>query len=219
MPMIGRIDKSLMEGKAYNLLASVIFSMRQIKNRYEAIEKEVCSHYVSPDHIVSLGWDMVDWCEKLRKLLEVGRGFKKKDEWCKNILSDLDDLKDVRNFMQHFDREVNKSDQNYLNLLGLLKVQLNGKYYPSQTSWTFSIDNSIDTFLLQQQNRTFTFDSLGMSGDIVRSATFSLAGNDIDLNELRSKVTHAKHRLDNYLYEHYYKANKSMQPNADASAD
>lgn len=219
MPMIGRIDKSLMEDKAYNLLASVIFSMRQIKNRYEAIEKEVCSHYVSPDHIVSLGWDMVDWCEKLRKLLGLGRGFKKKDEWCKNILSDLDALKDVRNFMQHFDREVNKSNQSYLNLLGSLKVQLNGKYHRNQTSWTFTIENSINISLLNQQNRTFTFDSVAMSGDIIRSATFTLAGKDIDLNELRSKVGHAKHGLDSYLFDNYYKANKSMQPNAVASDD
>lgn len=219
MPMIGRIDKSLMEGKAYNLLASVVFSMRQIKNRYETIEKEVCSHYLSPDHIISLGWDMIDWSEKLRKLLEVGRGFKKKDEWCKSILADLDDLKDVRNFIQHFDREVGKSDQSHLNLIGSLKVRLNGKYYPNKSSWTFNIDDSIDIFLLQQQNRTFNFDTVEMSGDIIRSATLSLACNDINLNQLRSKVGHAKHGLDSYLYENYYKANKSIQPNADESVD
>ena len=109
MPMIGRIDKNLMEGKTYNLLASVVFSMRQIKNRFEAIEKEVCSHYISVDHIISLGWDMIDWSERLRKLLHVGRGFKKKDEWCQSILNDLGDLEEVRHFIQHFDREVGRS--------------------------------------------------------------------------------------------------------------
>lgn len=219
MPMIGRIDKSLIEVKTYNLLASVVFSMRQIKNRYEAIEKEVCSHYVSPDHIVSLGWDMIDWSERLRKLLHMGRGFKKKDEWCQSILTDLKDLEDVRHFIQHFDREVGKSDQDYLNLIGSLKIQLNRKYYPHKRSWTFNIGNSINIFHLEQQNRTFNFDMVEMSGDIVRSATLSLAGQDIDLNQLKSKVGHAKHGLDSYLAENYYEAYKSMQPNADASAD
>lgn len=141
MPMIGRIDKSMMESKTYNLLASVVFSMRQVRNRYDAIEKEVCSHYVSPNHIVSLGWDMIDWSEKLRKLLEKGRGFKKKDEWCRSILTDLGGLKDVRNFMQHFDNEVTRSDQSYLDLIGTLEVRLNGKCYPNQRRCTFNIDD------------------------------------------------------------------------------
>ena len=121
--------------------------------------------------------------------------------------------------MLHFDREVGKSDQNYLNLIGTLKVELNGKYYPEKSSWTFDIDGAGDIFFLQQQNRTFKFDTVEMSGDIIRSATLSLAGCDIDLNQLRSKVGQAKHGLDNYLCENYYKVSKSMQPNTDASAD
>ena len=47
------------------------------------------------------------------------------------------------------DREVSKSDQNNINLIGSLKVLLNGKYYPSQTLWNFTIDSSIDIYLLQ----------------------------------------------------------------------
>ena len=219
MPMINRIDKSLIDEKTFNLLASVIFSMRQVKNRYDAIEKEVCSHYVSPNHVVSLGWDMIDWSERLRKLLHVGRGFKKKDVWCQSILNDLKDLEDVRHFTQHFDREVGKSDQSYLDLMGSLRVKLNRKYYPHKRSWTFSIDNSIDLQILQRQNRTFDYDMLQMSGRIVESATLSLAGADVDLDQLRSKVGHAKHGLDDYLVKYYYEPSQSGGATGPSLAD
>lgn len=205
MPIVDQIDKSLMDKKAYNLLVSVEFAMKQIKNRFEAIEKEVCSHHISPDHLISLGWDMIDWSEKLRKLLEVGRGFKKKDDWCKRILAELEDLKNVRHFIQHFDGEVGRSEQSYLNLIGSLDVVLDASFYPKKYLWSFHIGNTVDLAVLQQQSRAFNCNMAEMAGVILKSASLSLAGKDINLKELRSHVGRAQHELDNYLLNNYFK--------------
>jgi hypothetical protein len=61
MPMIRRLNKEEMDPKIYNLFVAIVFSMEQIRYRYESIEIEICSHYQSDtSQILALGWDVID---------------------------------------------------------------------------------------------------------------------------------------------------------------
>lgn len=206
MPMIERIDKSLVSEKEYTFFCAMVFTMEQICNRYDSIEKETCSHFLSPSYVLSLGWDIIDWSEKLRKLLGAARGIKKKDLWFKSIEEKLNKLKEVRDFIQHFDSNLNKSNDVGITPMGELTVRLNGKYYPNIRYAIFKAERGVgfDLFELQKSNREFQYEKLEMSGDIISSAKISLAGKVIDLKLLKSQICQAKHGFDSYLYDNYY---------------
>lgn len=206
--MIGRINKDDMNPKTYNLFVAIVFAMDQIKFRYESIEKEICSHDKSDtSQILALGWDVIDWAEKLRKLLNVGRGLKKKENWFKEIDKALLSLKDVRNFIQHFDQEIKKPDSIDIAVMGELHIRLTGKYHPNLGLFVFNAQGGVDSLQMTQlkfANRNFTYDWRSMSDDVVHSAIIELGGFSVNLKELVSQVQHARHGFNNLLVEKYW---------------
>ncbi|WP_462154579.1 hypothetical protein [Pseudoalteromonas piscicida] len=203
--MLSTIQAQINDPKVKTLLHACIFTMEQIKSRYESIEKEICfPHQVYPTQILGLGWDIIDWAEKLRKLLEVGRGIKKKDAWFKDIQSYLINLKDVRNFIQHFDKNVHSDD---IAIIGELKVRLNHRYFPGlgEVIFTAHSSQSSDVSMLKFMARDLQYDWLSMSGSILDKVEISLANANVNLTELIASVSHARHGLNNYLYDKYYK--------------
>ena len=209
MPMISRIKKEDMDPKVYNLFVAIVFAMEQIKFRFESIEKEVCSHYqANTSQILALGWDVIDWAEKLRKLLNVGRGLKKKDDWFKEIDTFLSSLKDVRNFIQHFDKEINKPEYIDVTVMGELHLRLTGKYHPHLGSLTFNALGGMDRFKMIQlecANKQFNYDWISMSGGVVDSAKIKLGGSSVDLRSLVSQVHHARQGFNEHLVNKYWK--------------
>ncbi|MEC8485364.1 MAG: hypothetical protein VXY99_16225, partial [Pseudomonadota bacterium] len=197
MPMISRINKDEMEPKTYNLFVAIVFAMDQIKFRYESIEKEICSGYRSDtSQMLALGWDILDWAVKLRKLLLVGRGIKKSDYWFKAIITELDTLTDARNFIQHFDREVNKPELIDMTVMGELHVRLTGKHHPNLGVMIYNAQGGVDSLKmtgLMLSNRNLNYDLLSMSGDVIDSAIIKLGGSTINLRHLVYQVGHARH--------------------------
>lgn len=62
--------------------------------------------YPERNLVVSTAWDTVDWLDRLRKLLGVVAGIKKKELWCQLAVRALADTEDIRNFVQHFDANL-----------------------------------------------------------------------------------------------------------------
>lgn len=61
--------------------------------------------YKKRDEVVGAAWDIVDWLDRLRCLLRVLAGVKR-DAWYRLFMRALAPVEEVRNFAQHFDREI-----------------------------------------------------------------------------------------------------------------
>lgn len=208
MPMLERIDRTLVTEESYSLFCAVVFAMEQVINRYETLEKELCAHRLNPPYILSLGWDITDWAEKLRKLLGLGRGLRKRDEWFKSIIIELKPLENVRHIIQHFDRSLNNSTFLAEQPMGNLNVWLKRAIGTDGEPVVFSAKRGVRTEyqnLLQTHNRTFVFDSFSMSNTFISKVILEIEDQEVSLNDLTTAIKQAKHGFDSYLYDSFHK--------------
>ena len=105
---------------------AIDFAFKSAIDRYARLEGILLEYPPVSDgtNAISMGWDMLDWCEKTRKLIEVGSGFKKKAEWCQTFIRKIRPIENVRSFIQHLDKELSLCTKESLPLLGLLSASV-----------------------------------------------------------------------------------------------
>jgi hypothetical protein len=64
--------------------------------------------YKKRNEIVGLAWDIVDWMDRLRKILNSVSGVKRKTGWYKDLTDALSHAESLRNLFQHFDGNIKK---------------------------------------------------------------------------------------------------------------
>lgn len=96
---------------------------------YRCLEKyEVIFQIVAQDktgmnrNLVLMTWEIVDWLERTRKILGYGAGLKKSTPEFQMIMRSLENAKELRNTLQHFDSFLNRSDTHDLAPLGAVSV-------------------------------------------------------------------------------------------------
>jgi len=64
--------------------------------------------YSKRNEIVSAAWDVIDWSDRLRKVLGVLAGIKKNEAWYQIAIRGVAAVEDIRHFVQHFDSNLTK---------------------------------------------------------------------------------------------------------------
>jgi hypothetical protein len=62
--------------------------------------------YAKRNDVVSAAWDVVDWADRLRKVLGATAGIKKNEPWFQLVTRALAVVEEVRHFLQHFDASL-----------------------------------------------------------------------------------------------------------------
>lgn len=108
MGIVSEIPIENIDKRKHVLFNSIEFVFDQIENRYGSLVHAFIRYEEIDKSIgVSIAWDIIDWSDRLRKLLGFGAGLKKKEGWYIEICSHLGCVEDARNFIQHFDRSIN----------------------------------------------------------------------------------------------------------------
>ena len=74
----------------------------QTKDRQVALDMG----YERGNDLVSAAWDVVDWIDRLRKVLGAVAGVKRKEDWYRETMKAVGCAKQMRDFFQHYDRSL-----------------------------------------------------------------------------------------------------------------
>ncbi len=120
--------------RRYTELVAMLHDYRKSKEQDGKIEepRQVTMDigYPRGNYMVSLAWDIVDWCDRLRKIAGVKAGIKRRDEWFQQLEATLETTKDIRNFLQHYDSEVNTFVLGSYPLMGSISA-----HFPIEDGW------------------------------------------------------------------------------------
>lgn len=208
--------------RIYVSLNSVAFIFNQIISRYAVLEtmlldydafqkssapaplsdRLVCMDITYPkrnNSVVGAAWDIIDWMERLRKVLSVSAGIKKNDDWYRAIMSDLPQVEEVRHFLQHFDCQIGKLVDGSYPLMGSVIARYpleNGSYTRilMSTPIRYADDNKILV-------RGFVV-PIAMEGD-VDCIVLSIAEKWINISLLMTSLRKAQKRFAQYLLDKY----------------
>ena len=114
------IQSPQLTDRPHAILNAVAFCFEQIEARYDRLcELLLQSKRENRFHeIISTAWDLIDWVERLRKLLGKGAGIKKKEEWYQVAMRVLAPAEDLRHFLQHFDNSVEECLDKNVSVFG-----------------------------------------------------------------------------------------------------
>lgn len=94
--------------RRYVMLTEKFLEYQQSKEALLKQQATIDIGYVDGNYMVSLGWDIVDWCERLRKVLHGLAGVRNKEKWLQDLRAALKPIEEVRNFLQHYDKEMKR---------------------------------------------------------------------------------------------------------------
>lgn len=118
------IDSTTLTRRAHTILNGIAFVFDQIESRYDLIHAYLLKYPETPrdEVVLGLAWDIIDWVERLRKLLGHGAGLKKKERWYKDAVARLAPAEVIRGQLQHFDRSIEFCLKNQLSVFGHLSA-------------------------------------------------------------------------------------------------
>jgi hypothetical protein len=192
---IERIDK-----RKHVLFNSLEFTLTQIERRYNALVKEFLKYENTDQSIgVSLAWDVIDWSERLRKLLGFGAGLKKKEQWYTDIFSHLEKVEEARHFIQHFDKSINSNLDDSLPPLGYVMALI-----PSDSGFEVKIMNAGSFYI--EKGEKFKVGGFRVPKSIeppIDHVSLFVGQHSVNLSELSKAVIQAKEEFIIYLRKTY----------------
>lgn len=189
--------------RVYATVNAAAFILNQLADRYQELEKELLNYDAckrleenSPHHgrstvdmgyerrniIVSKAWDIVDWSERLRKVLGCIAGVKKKAGWYSEAVKALSEIAAIRNFIQHYDREIKSFIHGSYPLMGAVIA-----CYPIDDSSHYTrivLSTPLRSVYHQDVNISGMPDPNGGVKSPIDKVRFSIAGKFVDLSAL-----------------------------------
>ncbi|WP_028875668.1 hypothetical protein [Teredinibacter turnerae] len=202
MGIVSEIPIESIDKRRHVLFNSLEFVFSQIENRYQSLAYQFLSNKEADQSVgVSLAWDIVDWSERLRKLLGFGAGLKKKDVWYTEILSHLDYVEDVRHFIQHFDRSINTNLEASIPPLGHVTALI-----PSDRGYNVKIMNAGSFYL--EKGEKYKIGGFKVPASVeypVDHISLFIGAHSVNLSELYRAVAKAKGSFIVYIQNTYIK--------------
>lgn len=207
--------------RIYATLNAIVFVLNQLDRRYAELVKMFHEYrkrkaqdeesvggpqritmdigYLHGNYMVSLAWDIVNWCDRLRKIARVTAGIRRKDEWFQKLESTLEITKDVRNFLQHYDGEINAFVSESYPLMGSISA-----HFPTRGGWhAYAI---MSTPIKSVYHKDFKISSFAVPSTIdgdIDLVTFSIAEKSLNLTDLATKLRAEKLDMSIYMAEEY----------------
>jgi len=207
--------------RIYVSVNATAFILNQVERRFVALEsallaydfdcrrdpKENVAHdrgvsfdmgYAKRNDIVSTAWDIVDWLDRLRRVLGVIAGVKK-EAWYKLLMKSLAEVEDVRHHLQHFDKRLEELVGGSYPLMGALIASFPatpGRYtkFLLSTPVRYVADTAIRIHWFRHPDV--------VRGEVDR-VTFSVASVAINLTDIMVRVRKGKAQLAAYLHKRY----------------
>jgi len=151
------------------------------------------------NRIIANCWELVDWVDRLRKLLGYAAGLKKQEEWYKNLTRDLKSVTQIRHFIQHFDGELNKYVSGSFPLMGTILAT-----FPVPDGVCMEILLSSPAKTPYDENTTihdFKFPE-SATGEIDH-ITFCLEKKSVNISNLIQSIRNGKENMIGYLENEY----------------
>lgn len=207
--------------RIYATLNAIVFVLNQLDRRYAELVKMFHEYrkskaqdesvggpqrvtldigYLHGNYMVSLAWDIVDWCDRLRKIARVTAGIKRKDEWFQKLESTLEITKDVRNFLQHYDGEINTFVSESYPLMGSISA-----HFPTRDEWHAYVIMSTPIASVYHKSSKISpnFETPPAVDKDIDLLTFSIAERSLNLTDLATKLKAAKLDMSNYMEKEY----------------
>jgi len=149
--------------------------------------------------LIGLAWDFVDWTDRLRKVLGSAVGLDNRSQQYKDSLKLLGIASEMRNVMQHFDRNISTYVENSCPMMGAIIA-----FFPTAT-------RPIGRALVGGPAKTPYHKETSMRGinmpprvmADISSITLSLSTETVDLSESFRIITEFKAGLSPFLREQY----------------
>jgi hypothetical protein len=154
--MTSAIHSPDLNERAHAILNSVSFCFAQIHTHYERICNliEFYHQRPEPEDVIGAAWDVIDWVERLRKLLHKGAGIKKKEAWYQAAIRKLEPAEEIRCFLQHFDTGIEECLRSQLSVFGYVAAC---RVAPDASGWEFLVANSDRERLTDLRDRDVWF--------------------------------------------------------------
>lgn len=207
--------------RVYASVNSAAFVINQIERRYEVLESELLQYdefkrrigsekpkpgsmsldmgYQHGNSLVAQAWDLVDWIERLRKIMGKVSGVKKNAPWLRNLVKGLKPTEELRHFIQHFDRSLSVILDGSYPLMGSLIAFFSCKGQPYvrvliSTPARYAGDQHvhISGFLLPKE-----------LGDSVGEVTLSVANQHLNISQMVNMVREARSSFAKDVRESY----------------
>lgn len=79
-------------------------------------------HYGKAEELLGCAWNTIDWIERLRKVMGASVGIRQRDDWYQRVMAALKPANEVRNFLQHIDREQKTLAAGFYTAAGVLSA-------------------------------------------------------------------------------------------------
>lgn len=145
-------------------------------------------------------WDIVDWADRLRKVFGGIAGIKKKEKWYSLARDALQEVSDIRNFIQHYDKEIYSFVKGSYPLMGAVFA-----CFPHQGQG-FHTRLIVSTPLKSAYHKEVNIFGMPNPQKVrppVDCIRFSIADNVVDLSELNRKLLEATEELKTELKRRY----------------
>lgn len=158
--------------------------------------------YEKGDTLIETSWSIIDWGEKLRKILSSITGIKKNERWYKELIASLEKTKSIRNTIQHIDREIKNYISDSTPLMGVVSAQ-----FPlPKGRVTYVISSSTFKSPYKDHINIYGIEATEARSDGMGSVIFSISKKSFNFTsfmaEIRKSVASMKVYLnDNYNYE------------------
>jgi len=204
MNIIENIPADRIEPRARIALNGVLFVFGRIREEYERLIYLLISSRRQDlgDQIIACAWNIVDWAEKLRKLLGYGAGIKKRDNWFKELEKAIAPAEEIRHSLQHIDKHMEECFKASLPSVGFLISYVmgeNGQGYDIMVSIPSGskCDGTDKLSAYIKVNIAFT--------PPVIAATLFIADKQINVTEMVSAAILGEKAFIDYINETYMK--------------
>lgn len=155
--------------------------------------------YERGNEIVGLAWDVVDWMDRLRKIMAGVSGVKKNTRWYRNIVESLKHAESLRNLFQHFDSSLKMFVTGTYPVMGSLAAA-----YPSDTGpYVRVLISTPARYIGDQTIHIAGFELPESVRGAVGSITLSVGEAFLDLSEVWDRLQRAKLDFAEYLRQEY----------------
>lgn len=157
--------------------------------------------YPKRNEIVGLAWDLVDWLDRLRKLVRIIGGVKREQQaWYRLAMRLLANVEDVRHTLQHFDERMGEFVKGTFPLHGSVTGTFAGTSAPTRGRVLLSTPARYAT------DRDVTIAQIELLQEVegeVDGIIFSIADLSIDLSEVVGGLANVKAGMAASLFEKY----------------